>query len=417
MPKRTSDKQLTKDEYEDANLASPGVIKRGIERASADILAQRRFVRAARSRNPPPPVAAAAKPSGNPFGSVSLVAEKKTNPFGNVQLKATPSGGGFQLGSLAPSPAPTFSATPAPPPFSFGAAAPAATTPFTFGVAAPAPSHSTAPAPPPPLPSSLRPSMSSTKASTELDPHDSFVVRARKLNQDLRRKLQSCPDADDLTDVLTLYRYQAAKLADEWDATRPKRITKKTAMRITKPPPSAPVPEPSPAPSMGSFATTASSKSPAPPPAFAPPVPVDPTNAAAGNDDNDEPTVVAAAAEDPDWTQVAEFDKVRFSRLDKTDAGKPTYATFGTGTLRLQRHADKSHRMLMRDSTGLKVLVNMKIAGTYQFQEQATKNGTYGVIRCFGVNAGSSDVKIYVMKTFLETGKALHKKLEELSSN
>lgn len=143
-------------------------------------------------------------------------------------------------------------------------------------------------------------------------------------------------------------------------------------------------------------------------------------DAAAGDatENGDEllPPAVAARTIDTNWDDIASYPKVIFYHK-KTSGG--SFEKFVEGELRLQRlKANPNHqRMVMRDALGLKVLVNMKIESSnqYEMNEQKNKKGvTYGQILFMGCNDSAKGMEPFAMKASLETAQALSQKLREL---
>jgi len=152
---------------------------------------------------------------------------------------------------------------------------------------------------------------------------------------------------------------------------------------------------------------------PAAKPAAAAPVPPAPANTEGPPAENERDRILPS--NDEGWETVHTSDTVSIFR--KVD---DKWAKFATGVLRLQTEtggAKKKSRILMRDSKGLKVLINMLINSSMDFQHRTGKQKSteIGMIAFVGCNDPAGKVfDMFNIKSRLAASTTLLEKLEEL---
>jgi hypothetical protein len=244
----------------------------------------------------------------------------------------------------------------------------------------------------------------------------------------------------DVSVAVEKYRRFAVHQMDKAQKSSSTTGSSTTAMGSSPAAPSAPAP-PAQAPSFGGFAAT--SKSPATSagsPSFAfggagagqnskststsaaPSAPVaETTTEAADGDAADAPEDPAdgiQAAVDPNWDDVDDFEPILAYHQKDTKDKDSAFAKFAQGKMRVQRSKDgKSHRMLMRDKTGLKVLLNMKVSAAMElkWKETGKRRGVdFGELTFYGTNKEERGYELIRLLTPVSVGEPLHTQLQAL---
>lgn len=157
---------------------------------------------------------------------------------------------------------------------------------------------------------------------------------------------------------------------------------------------------PSPAPAVGSSAANTSA-SPAP------------ATEATEADDMDG----IHRAVDPDWDDVIEIQGVRAFHLEDPKNTKSTsFAAFSAGTVRIQHHkGNDDNRILMRDKTGIKVQLNMKVTKEMNLEWKAgapRKGVERGEVSFYGTNKEERGYELIRIQATAEVSKKLHAAME-----
>lgn len=131
-------------------------------------------------------------------------------------------------------------------------------------------------------------------------------------------------------------------------------------------------------------------------------------------DDDDavpsEPTVEVEAISDPDWTSVLHLSKVKVFVRDDTK-----WKAIASGPLRVEKHNTKSktNRIVIRDANTGNVLLNCSIPSGGKITPQVAKNKYY--ITFLSRRADDSDSKMFMMQTHGSDHEALLQILTEMS--
>jgi len=400
MVKRTSENQLTKDDYEQLDEAKGDEPVRGVfERASEETLrSRRRFVASRPTQVAPPPSAGSMR--SNPFAKVNLTSKAAMPPssFGSQKTTAAPTGGALQPkfgGFVNTSDVP---AAPTAAPFSFGSSTSTTSTP-----------HRAAPV-----------------AGENVDSTD-WNEQSALLNKAYQSCVKSSSVFQDLAkEAIQYVRYcghQMNAYVQQVDSNNTSTESAPAAPTLVAPAPAAPVPT-APAPAaFGNFAT-------APQPTPQPPFSFASTNSgtnkeksseedAKEKDDGDEDSpAIQQGKGDPDWDTLAEVGPVKIYHLNDPKKADSGYTEFARGKLLLQRHkTNDSKRMLMRHESGIAVLVNMKVDPGMKFTKTTTKRK--GQTRMDVAFTGTNDVErgyeSFRILSRADVGERLYSKLTELS--
>jgi hypothetical protein len=123
---------------------------------------------------------------------------------------------------------------------------------------------------------------------------------------------------------------------------------------------------------------------------------------------------------DPDWEDVGVYERIRVYRIE--NGAWKAFASAGY-KLRLQKFKSGDrplYRMLMRDTIGQKVFLNMTILKELKFQyaEQTNekKNNVKAKITFTGINDAEKGPEVFMFVTSPTTGKSLHQNLQILAS-
>jgi hypothetical protein len=453
MAKRGNENgQLTKEENERLESADGGGDASGVfSRAPDEVLASRRTYKSAR-RPPSSASLGLTVPNANGYGDGD--APVKANPFAKVDLTKGISTPSFAFGvkstatTTASAPAPAAGVTG----FSFGQkAAPAPVTaatpsvPFSFGQSL----SSSSAAAPTPASTSATPSFSFGKApsSSAVSSSSSSSGAAgtggnkeaaklcAKANRNFRDTVLGMPSSvTDLSIAAEKYRRFAIHQMDkaQKSSTTTGTTGSSTSGSSTGAGPSAPAAPAAPAPSFGGFAAT--SKSPAASggsssfafggnsrSAAPPPVPgADTTTETADGDAAapEDPADGIQAAVDPNWDDVEDFEPIMAYHQKDTKDKDSAFAKFAQGKMRVQRSKDSaSHRMLMRDKTGLKVLLNMKVSAAMELKWKEIgkrRNVDFGEITFYGTNKEERGYELIRLLTPVSAGEPLYHQLKAL---
>jgi hypothetical protein len=422
--------QLTKDQVEQRLESGDGdEPPLGFSRASDDVLKNRRILKV--TRRP----AAAASSSSAAAAAANSTGEsppKKGNPFAKVDLTkgtSAPGDGSFSSGSTKAPAAPAVTGG-----FAFGQSVAAPPAAFLFG-------QSSSPAPAPAAANSfsfgkVTSSASATSSSSSSGAGGGDKEAAKlcaKANRAFRDAVLGMPPSvTDAFIAVEKYKRFAICQMDKQAKTNPTTVGSSKPMGGSSSPnaPSALAPsfEGFASASMSSTAASAGSSSfsfgGAPSITSAPaaaPVPAGAeTGEGADTDPDAAPDGIIQATVDPNWDDVVGFEHIGAFHLKDIKDTKSSFAKFAQGKMRVQKSKNgSSHRMLMRDKAGLKVLLNMAVSKEMQLKwsEVAKRKGIRpsGEITFYGTNKEERGYEFIRLLAPLRTSEDLHKKLWEVS--
>lgn len=437
MPKRFNDKQLTKDDWENEEGEDSEAGLKTFARASNEQLKKRRIITTTRRRSTFSPTAAAAGDNNN-SGSGS-----SKNPFTKVNLSSTaparPLMGSYSAKSTATAASATMNSS------TFGA--PQAT--FSFGN-----SSGKSPAPPPPAAkttplagasqSNAFPSIPAKKVRTDsgsitsLSKNSSWPKHAVTMARRYAADVASAPALGDLSRQASKFISCSEKQKLEYEKesggnsdTNENDGTTGGGFSFGGNTASASSAQGG-STSFGNFATshntaagTATNFSFSAPTGSGSGLPSKATGVVSNDGTNDNSdkspatTDTAAAAPDPDWEDVISFPKCKFYRQKDAKDAKSGWVSFCCGNLRLQKSKKDSNksRMVLRDSVGIKVFVNIMITkdAAYRLTLRTNKKKMeLAEISFLGVNSADRGFEPFRIMTVQSTGKELFQKLKEL---
>lgn len=420
MGKRGNEGQISKEDYDEVSESSnSSEAAAPFSRASVDEMSARRTVRAVRQSPMPEETGVADSAKKNPFAKINLT-QASSSP-----TAAPPS---FSFGAKATSPA----AAPVPA-FSFGTGAAPSASPkaasasgFASGAgAAPAASSSSFVFP---TAASAKPSASSSSSSSSGN-NKAAVPKGGKdaatANRTFQKIMQGLkPNVANAALATTKYMRYGIRQLDiinqDFIQGRGKGDVSGTS------PPAAPSAA---APSFGNFANAGTASSAKASfsfgggsPTAAAPTPdtteggTDTAPVASATDDADG----IRETTDPNWNDVAAFDGVKaYHSKDPTEKTSTQFVCFATGKFRIQcSKMGSDHRMLMRDKTGIRVLLNMILSSDMNLVRKAAgrrKCVEYGEVTFNGTNDKDRGYEIIRVLAPADTILNLHTKMEEVA--
>jgi hypothetical protein len=142
-------------------------------------------------------------------------------------------------------------------------------------------------------------------------------------------------------------------------------------------------------------------------------MPTDGSTANAADKDGIQATI------DSDWDDVKDFETVQAFHVADPKDKCSVFAKFAQGKIRVQFHkTDKGqHRILMRDKTGLKVLLNMKVTKdmTFEWKTAGTrKNVQFGEVTFYGTNKEERGYELIRLMAPVDVSKNLFEKLKQV---
>ncbi|KAL7574585.1 hypothetical protein ACA910_015935 [Epithemia clementina (nom. ined.)] len=143
---------------------------------------------------------------------------------------------------------------------------------------------------------------------------------------------------------------------------------------------------------------------------------------------NDSDNDAVRKEKDPDWDEVETFPAVKMYHLEDARNTNSAWKNFAAGPLYIQKHkqqqqqqqqdSQSAHRLVMRNSSGTKVLVNMKLFPDMKFllttTEPNKQNQWFGILAFCGTNDAERGMESLKLKTDPQSAQALLDKLQSI---
>jgi NUP50 (Nucleoporin 50 kDa) len=148
------------------------------------------------------------------------------------------------------------------------------------------------------------------------------------------------------------------------------------------------------------------------------------------DESNTNPNDIIQRDVDPNWTDIGEYDNIHFYRTNSTATNKQL-EKFHVGTVRLQSHTQQANvsRMIVRSPNGSRIILNVRITANMKFVLQLQNRTTtttmavptsqskvIGYIRFMGLNSIERGMELFMLKCIGSTAQALQTQLERLTN-